>query len=211
MTAVQGGLFITFEGGDGAGKTTQLDLARQYLESLGRPVFRTREPGGTPMGVQVREILLKSSGPIDPRAEALLFAADRAQHINTLVQPNLNRGLDVLQDRYFDSSVAYQGAGRALDGDQVRDISIWAANGLLPDLTILLDIDPKVAAGRVTHRGQADRIEAEADEFRVRLREEFLAISRAEPERVKVVDANLSVAEVAADIRNLLNRLVMRQ
>jgi dTMP kinase len=193
------GMFITLEGGDGTGKTTQAEAIRLALEARGDQVLRTREPGGTELGVKIRELLLHTPGHIDPRAEALLFAADRAHHIATLVRPALEAGTHVVQDRYIDSSVAYQGAGRALDGDQVRGISEWATNDLIPDLTVLLDLDPVVAAERVAGEGKSyDRMEAEKNEFRARLRDGFLDIAEANAERFLVVDATLPIEQVTA-------------
>jgi dTMP kinase len=139
------GLFITLEGGDGSGKSTQSRLLADWLAGQGRTVLGTREPGGTPVGVLIRDIVLHHRGEVAPRAEALLYAADRAQHITTTVRPALARGEVVIQDRYLDSSVAYQGAGRVLGGAEIRDLSLWAAEGLLPDLTILLDLDETAA------------------------------------------------------------------
>ena len=188
------GMFITFEGGDGVGKTTQSAALQQHLIGLGHQVLLTREPGGTDVGKQIRKILLHSKAHIDPKAEALLFAADRAHHINTLVIPALERGVLVVQDRYIDSTIAYQGAGRTLDTNELLGISLWAANGLLPNLTILLDLDPHAAAARVASEGKEfDRLEAEADEFRIRLRDGYLDCARKEPGRFLIVDASLPV------------------
>lgn len=199
------GLFITLEGGDGVGKSTQAALLEEWLRERGRTVLRTREPGGTPAGVEIREIVLHHRGDIAPRAEALLYAADRAHHIATVVRPALERGEVVVQDRYIDSSVAYQGAGRVLDADQVRDLSLWAAEGLLPDLTILLDLDETAARARLdTSRTRYDRLEAERSEFHARVRAAYLGLPEAEPQRFLVVDAALPVAEIAADIRRRL-------
>ncbi|MWB99112.1 dTMP kinase [Agromyces seonyuensis] len=196
------GRFITFEGGDGAGKTTQSRLLADHFAAQGRTVVHTREPGGTDFGVEVREIVLHSRSHIDPRAEALLYAADRAHHVATVVRPALERGDVVLQDRYFDSSVAYQGAGRVLDAGQIRDLSIWAVDGLLPDLTILLDLDPSAARARLdVARTRYDRLEAEAAEFHERVRAAFLDLAAAEPERFLVVDAALPVEEIARIVR----------
>jgi dTMP kinase len=192
-------MFVTFEGGDGCGKSTQAEQVRKHLEATGREVLRTREPGGTELGVTIRQIVLHSKEYIDPNAEVLLFAADRAHHINTLVAPALRAGTDVVQDRYLDSSVAYQGAGRLLSPREIRDISMWAAGGLLPDLTVLLDLSPELAAERVASQNKSfDRLEAEEDDFRERLREEFLAIAKREPSRFLVVDASLPQAEITA-------------
>lgn len=199
---MSGGLFITLEGGDGSGKTTQAELLGAWLAEAGRTVVRTREPGGTEVGVEVREIVLHHRGDIAPRAEALLYAADRAHHVATLVRPALERGDVVIQDRYIDSSVAYQGAGRVLDPDAVRGLSEWATEGLQPDLTILLDLDADVARTRLdSARTRYDRLEAEASAFHTRVRAAFLALAETEPTRFLVVDASLPVAEIAATIR----------
>lgn len=195
------GLFITLEGGDGAGKSTQLRLLAEWLTGAGKTVVETREPGGTDLGVELREIILHRRGYIAPRAEALLYAADRAHHIATKVRPALERGEIVLQDRYFDSSVAYQGAGRVLDPTQVRDLSLWATEGLIPDVTVLLDLSAERTRERLGERTKYDRLEAEKDDFHDRVREGFLALAAAEPERFLVIDATLPVATIAATIR----------
>jgi dTMP kinase len=199
---VSRGVFITLEGGDGSGKTTQAELLREWLSTRGRTVVRTREPGGTEVGVEVREIVLHHRGDIAPRAEALLYAADRAHHVATVVRPALARGEVVIQDRYIDSSVAYQGAGRVLDSEAVRGISEWATEGLLPDLTVLLDLDADAARGRLDEaRTRYDRLEAEASEFHDRVRAAYLTLADAEPDRFLVVDAARPVDEIAALIR----------
>lgn len=186
------GAFITLEGGDGSGKSTQAALLQAWLEAQGRTVVRTREPGGTELGVEIRRLVQHTEGHVAPRAEALLYAADRAHHVATLVRPALERGEVVLQDRYLDSSVAYQGAGRELEPGEVRELSLWAADGLLPDLTILLDLDP--AAGRERMAGRADavydRLEEAGEAFADRVRSAYLALAEAEPERFVVVDAS---------------------
>ncbi len=200
-----GGLFITLEGGDGTGKSTQAALLEEWLTGLGRTVVRTREPGGTDAGVEIREIVLHHRGDIAPRAEALLYAADRAHHVATVVRPALARGEVVLQDRYLDSSVAYQGAGRVLDAQQIRELSLWAAEGLLPDLTILLDLDEDEARARLdASRTRYDRLEAERSDFHARVRAAYLRLAEAEPERFLVVDAGRPVEEIAGDIRDRL-------
>ncbi|MDQ1084738.1 MULTISPECIES: dTMP kinase [Microbacterium] len=196
------GLFITFEGGDGAGKTTQATLLEQWVTARGRAVVRTREPGGTEVGVRIRDIVLHHRGHIDPRAEALLYAADRAHHIATYVRPAVARGDVVIQDRYLDSSVAYQGAGRVLDADDVRALSLWATDGLLPDLTVLLDLDPAAARRRLdADEKPFDRLEAEKEEFHARVRAGFLALADAEPERFLVLDAEAAPDDLAARVR----------
>jgi dTMP kinase len=186
------GLFITLEGGDGTGKSTQSALIGDWFTDQGREVVFTREPGGTDLGNELREIVLHSRGHIAPRAEALLYAADRAHHIATVVRPALERGAVVIQDRYLDSSVAYQGAGRVLDPTEVRHVSMWATEGLVPDVTIVLDLDPAIGRDRLDAANkQFDRLEAEALEFHTRVRNAYLAMAAAEPERFLVVDATL--------------------
>ncbi|WP_350347425.1 dTMP kinase [Agromyces sp. G08B096] len=202
------GLFITLEGGDGSGKSTQAELLRDWLTAEGRTVVRTREPGGTDVGVEIRELVLHHRGDIDPRAEALLYAADRAHHVATLVRPALARGEVVVQDRYLDSSVAYQGAGRVLDPVEVRRLSEWATGGLLPDLTVLLDLDAETARTRLdAARTRYDRLEAEASEFHDRVRRAYLDLARDEPDRFLVVDAARPVEEIAAEIRERVRAL----
>nr|WP_199858781.1 dTMP kinase [Microbacterium sp. CFBP 8794] len=197
------GLFVTFEGGDGAGKTTQASLLEQWVRSGGRDVVRTREPGGTEVGVRIRDIVLHHRGHINARAEALLYAADRAHHVETVVQPAIARGDVVIQDRYLDSSVAYQGAGRVLDADDVRALSLWATDGLLPDLTVLLDLDPTAARARLDADDKPfDRLEAEKNEFHARVRDGFLALARREPERFLVLDATEAPEVLAARVRD---------
>jgi len=193
-------VFLTLEGGDAAGKTTQAVALERWLTERGRTVVRTREPGGTALGAEIRALLLHG-GEVAPRAEALLYAADRAHHVATVVRPALARGDVVVQDRYLDSSVAYQGAGRVLDPEEVRGLSTWATEGLLPDLTVLLDLEPAVARQRRGDRAAEDRLESEQDDFHERVRTAFLALAAAAPERFVVVDAGLPEQEVAARIR----------
>lgn len=191
------GLFITFEGGDGSGKTTQINLLASWLESEGHTVVITREPGGTDLGTELRNIILHREGFIAPRAEALLYAADRSHHIHTLVRPALKRGEIVVQDRYLDSSVAYQGAGRVLDPTEVRNISLWATENLMPDLTVVLDVPASVAKERqAAGERQYDRLEAEAEDFHTRVRESYLALAAEEPERFLVIDGESSIEEI---------------
>jgi len=196
------GLWVTFEGGDGVGKTTQASLLEEWLTGRGRTVVRTREPGGTEVGTLVRDIVLHHRGDIAPRAEALLYAADRAHHVATVVRPALERGEVIIQDRYLDSSVAYQGAGRVLDATQVRELSLWATEGALPDLTVLLDLDPVAARARLdADEKPFDRLEAEKTEFHSRVRDAFLALAAAEPTRFMVLDASRPADELAAAVR----------
>ena len=204
------GRFITLEGGDGAGKTTQAELLTAWLEEHGRTVVRTREPGGTDLGVQIRQMVLHERGHVAPRAEALLYAADRAQHVETVVRPAIARGDVVLQDRYIDSSVAYQGVARGLGAEQVRSVSEWAADGLAPDLTILLDLDVTLGRARVAAaRGDTfDRLESEAAAFHESVRQAFLAMADAEPARFLVVDAAAPTDAVQDAVRRAVAPLV---
>ena len=196
------GLFVTFEGGDGSGKSTQSRILVDWLESTGRTVVVTREPGGTELGVELRELVLHRKGEMDPRAEALIYAADRAHHIATKVRPALERGEVVVQDRYLDSSVAYQGAGRVLGAGEVRDLSLWATGGLLPDLTILLDLHEDEGKERLAEsRTRYDRLEAEEIDFHARVRAGYLELAAAEPARFLVLDARDPIESIAAAIR----------
>ena len=165
-------------------------------------VLRTREPGGTPIGEKLRSLVLDHGhGHIDAHTEALIFAASRAAHASQVIRPALGRGETVLTDRYIDSSVAYQGAGRSLGADAVRSINEWATSGLLPDLTVLLDVDPAVGRQRRTSGDAAeDRLESEADDFHTRIRNAFLSLAAARPERYLVLPAHLPVADLAARI-----------
>ena len=194
------GLFVAFEGGEGAGKSTQVKLLAKALARQGVETVTTHEPGDTAVGRRLREILLgHDTGALDPRTEALLYAADRAEHVAQVVRPALERGAVCITDRYIDSSLAYQGAGRTLDPADVERISVWATGGLWPHLTVLLDIDPAVGLTRFST--PADRLEAEPLAFHQRVREQFLGLSRREPERYIVLDASAPVGDVAEQIR----------
>ncbi len=195
------GLFVSFEGGDGVGKSTQVSLLGHHLAALGREVVVTREPGGTPLGLELRQAILHGED-LDPRTEALLYAADRAHHVATLVRPALERGAVVLTDRYLDSSVAYQGTGRGLGADEVERLSLWAARGLLPHVTVLLDLDPAVGLARLT--GDPDRLESAGADFHRRTREAFLARAAQDPGRWLVLDAAQPAEVVAAQVRERL-------
>ncbi|GAA5167088.1 dTMP kinase [Ornithinimicrobium tianjinense] len=201
------GLFVAFEGGDGAGKSTQSGLLGAWLERQGYAVRHTREPGGTELGRQIRELLLHGEdGSVSPRAEALLFAADRAHHVASLVRPALEQGEVVLTDRYLDSSVAYQGAARALGHEEVRELSLWAVEGLVPDLTVLLDVPAELGRER---RGEVhDRLEREADDFHDRVRRGFLDLAAREPGRYLVVDATRPAEEIAATVAARVGELL---
>jgi len=203
------GLFISFEGIDGVGKSTQADLLETWLSEQGKTVVRTLEPGGTDVGVEIRKILLHHKGDLAPRAEAALFAADRAHHVASKIRPALERGEIVITDRYFDSSVAYQGAGRDLSRTEVRDLSLWAVGGLLPQLTVLLDLPAEEARSRRNTSGtEPDRLEREKTEFFETVRSAYLDLAAAEPDRFLVVDASVSVEEMQKLIRERVAGLI---
>jgi dTMP kinase len=192
------GLFVSFEGGDGAGKSTQARLLGEWLTGLGREVVLTREPGGTELGLLLRDAVLHGDH-VDARTEALLYATDRAHHVASLVRPALDRGAVVVTDRYLDSSVAYQGSGRDLGADEVEQLSLWATHGLLPALTVLLDLDPVTGKARLT--GDPDRLERAGDEFHRRTRQAFLDRAAADPGRWLVLDATRPLDELAGLVR----------
>lgn len=200
------GVFIVFEGGEGAGKSTQSTLLAQWILDQGRTVTRTREPGGTPAAEAIREVLLDVSHTgLDDRAEALLFAAARGDHAMRVIRPALERGDVVVCDRYLDSSVAYQGAGRELGIEQVRDLSLWATRELIPDLTILLDVDPAVGLARVE---RPDRLEAEPLQWHARVRQAFLDLALQDSDRYLVVDATSDVDQIAERIIERVRPLI---
>jgi dTMP kinase len=192
------GIFIAFEGGEGTGKSTQSKLLAEWLEQEGETVLLSREPGGTELGKDLRKILLgHETGDISPRAEALLYASDRAHHVYSVIRPALERGEVVISDRYFDSSAAYQGAGRVLNPTEVARISRWATESLYPTLTILIDLPAEIGLGRLQSR---DRLEAESNDFHERVRQEYLQIAMMDPERYFVVDGTQSVEEINSQI-----------
>jgi dTMP kinase len=192
------GTFIAFEGGEGTGKSTQSKLLAKWLEQEGETVLLSREPGGTELGKDLRKILLgHETGAISPRAEALLYAADRAHHVFSVIRPGLDRGDVVITDRYFDSSAAYQGAGRVLNPSEVARISRWATESLYPTLTILIDVPAVIGLARLK---SLDRLEAEPTEFHERVRQEFLQIALMDPERYLVVDGTQTVEEIHTEI-----------
>lgn len=202
------GLFISFEGIDGVGKSTQADLLEEYLVENGRSVVRTLEPGGTELGHEIRQLLLHS-GHVAARAEALLYAADRGHHVATKIRPALAEGKVVITDRYLDSSVAYQGAGRVLGADEVRNLSLWATEGLLPRLTVLLDLDAATAVARRAKTGsEPDRLEREKVEFFDKVRACYLELAQAEPGRFLVLPATLAIDEIQARIRDRVAQLL---
>lgn len=199
-------VFIAFEGGDGAGKSTQVAALAEWLRARGREVVLTREPGGTELGARIRELVLHG-GDVAPRAEALLFAADRAHHVATHIRPALARGAVVLTDRYVDSSVAYQGAGRDLEAEEIARLSAWATDGLVPDLTVLLDVTPETGRARRSGRVE-DRMETEAEAFHARVRAGFLALAKARPDRYLVLDAGESPEAIARAVTERIQILL---
>ena len=198
------GLFITFEGGDGCGKTTQINLLDEYLRSKGYKTLLTREPGSKGLGVKLREILLNYDGDVSPVCESFLFLADRAQHVDCIIKPAIEEGTIVLCDRHTDSTVAYQGYGRGLDLAQIHNLNRIATSGLKPDLTIVLDVDVETSQKRVG--SEKDRMESAGIEFFERVRKGFLEIAKQEPERVKVVDSTQSIEEIHKEILELVGR-----
>ncbi|MYR94992.1 MULTISPECIES: dTMP kinase [unclassified Streptomyces] len=201
------GFFLALEGGDGAGKSTQVEALADWIRAKGHEVVVTREPGATPVGKRLRSILLDvSSAGLSNRAEALLYAADRAEHVDSVVRPALERGAIVISDRYFDSSVAYQGAGRDLAPTEIARISRWATSGLVPHLTVLLDVDPQTARERFTEA--PDRLESEPAEFHERVRSGFLTLAAADPTRYLVVDAGQEPEAITTVVRHRLDRLL---
>ncbi len=210
------GRLISFEGLDGAGKTTQMGLLERWLEARGMPYIRTREPGGTPLGLEVRSLLLnRPELAIVPLAEAFLFQADRAQHFATLVIPALREGKLVITDRCFDASIAYQGFARGVGTELVEQLSMLATQGYKPDLTILLDLDPSqvhrrtdLAADLSGTREERTRFDTEGEEFHKRVQEGFRSLARAHPKRIKVVDASRSPEEIHKEIVGLVKSLL---
>ena len=200
------GLFITFEGGDGCGKSTQLELVRKYLEEKGFKTLITREPGSVGLGQKLREVLLHYDGDVAPRAEAFLFLADRAQHIAKIVKPAIDNGVIVLCDRHTDSSVTYQGYGRGEDIEQINMLNNLATQGIKPDLTLLFDVSTEVAQTRVG--SEKDRMESAGIEFHKKVRQGYLEIAKKEPQRIKVVDSNLSIEEVFAEVKKIIDEKI---
>lgn len=198
------GLFITFEGGDGCGKTTQIKLLDEYLRNKGYKTLLTREPGSKGLGIKLREILLNYDGEVSPVCESFLFLADRAQHVDCIIKPALEEGVIVLCDRHTDSTVAYQGYGRGLDLEQIYQLNKIATSGLKPDLTVVLDVDVETSQKRVG--SEKDRMESAGVEFFERVRQGFLEIAKQEPDRVKVVDSTQSIEKIHEQILELVGR-----
>lgn len=198
------GLFITFEGPDGCGKTTQMKLLAEYLEKKGEEVVLTREPGGKGLGEKVREILLNYDGEVSDRCESFLFLADRAQNIDIIVNPAVKAGKIVLCDRHIDSTVAYQGYGRGLDIERINMLNNLATNGKKPDLTFVFDVDVETSMKRVGK--EKDRMESAGIDFHNRVRQGYLELAKQEPQRIKVIDATKSIEEIHDEVINILNK-----
>lgn len=200
------GLFIVFEGGDGVGKTTQARKLGEWFAGRGREVVLTRQPGGTTFGRTLRQLVLDpASGDVSPRAEALAYAADKAQHVYEVVRPALERGAVVISDRYVDSMLAYQGAGRVLGLEEVEQIARWATTDLRPDLTILLDLDPDRGLATIERK---DRLEAAGVELHERARQLFLELAAKDPERYLVLPARTGIESIAAQVRVRVQELL---
>ncbi len=198
------GLFITFEGADGCGKSTQLNLLAEFLKSKGFDVVITREPGSVGLGEKLREILLNYDGEVSSNCEAFLFLADRAQHIDIIVKPAIDTGNIVLCDRHIDSTVAYQGYGRGVDLGQIKMLNKLATSGLVPDLTFVFDIDVETSQQRVGKN--KDRMESAGLEFHERVRQGYLALSKAEPNRIKVINSVDSIENIFEQVKLIFNK-----
>jgi dTMP kinase len=201
------GLFVAFEGVEGAGKGSQIRLAEEYLRSIGQQVLVTREPGGTGVGERIRDILLDpSTGTIDPRAEALLFAASRAQIVTSVIRPGLAEGKVVICDRYVDSSLVYQGWARGLGEQDVLTLNVWGTQGLFPDLVILLHVEPEQGLLRSTD--PPDRMELEGQDFHAKVADAYLKIAEEHPERFVLIDADRPPEQIFEDVKRALHRVL---
>ncbi len=199
------GLFITFEGPDGCGKTTQMNLLAQYFEKKGKKVVLTREPGGKGLGEKVRDILLNYNGEVSDRCESFLFLADRAQNIDIIVKPAVEKGEIVLCDRHIDSTVAYQGYGRGLDINEINILNNLATGGKKPDLTLVFDVDVETSMKRVGK--EKDRMESAGIDFHNRVRNGYLELAKQEPTRIKVLDATKTIEEIHEKVVEIVERL----
>ena len=202
------GLFITFEGADGCGKTTQMKLIDEYLRGKGFRTLMTREPGAKGLGERVREILLNYDGEVSPACESFLFLADRAQNMDCIIKPAVEKGVIVLCDRHTDSTIAYQGYGRGVNIDELKNLNDIATGGRKPDLTIVFDIDVQTSQARVGE--EKDRMESAGVEFFERVRKGYLEIAKREPERVKVVDSMRTIEEIHNEVVELIENAIRR-
>ena len=202
---MQEGLYITFEGPDGCGKTTQMNLLAQYFEKKGKKVVLTREPGGKGLGEKVRKILLNYDGEVSDRCESFLFLADRAQNIDIIVKPAVKQGEIVLCDRHIDSTVAYQGYGRGLDINEINMLNNLATGGKKPDLTLVFDVDVETSMKRVGK--EKDRMESAGIEFHNRVRNGYLELATQEPDRIKVLDATKTIEEIHEKVIEIIEKL----
>ena len=209
------GTFITFEGIDGSGKSTQLRMLANFLKQAGCDVLLTREPGGTPLGNRLRAALLDAQEEVDPLTELLVFAADRAQHVRRVLRPALELGQVVFSDRYADATAAYQGAGRGFSPELISEIIQLATEGLKPDLTVLFDLSIKDSTARTQRRGngtqRGDRLDAENDDFHTRVRAAYLQLAQAEPERIKIVDTNRPVEATHERVKEIVIPFLRRR
>lgn len=200
------GLFITFEGADGCGKTTQLNNVKAFLEEKGFDVVTTREPGALDIGQKIRNILLHHDGIVADRCEMFLFLADRAQHVETFIKPAIEQGKIVLCDRHTDSTIAYQGYGRGQDIKLLNDLNKIAINGLLPDMTLLFDVSTEVAQQRVG--SEKDRMESAGIEFHKKVRNGYLELQKQNPNRIQLIDANNTIDEVFENVKKAVTNLI---
>lgn len=199
-------MFITFEGPEGCGKSTHSTRLKSYLEGKGRRVLLTREPGGTQVGKAIRALLLDPASILDDTTEIYLFAADRSEHVSKIIRPALAEGKTVISDRYVDSTIAYQIGGRRLPEDLVRYLNMVSSKGLMPALTILLDVSPEIGIKRATQNRQADRFEQEISDFHARVRAQYLALAAADPDRIKVIKTDdKDIDQVQALVRELVD------
>ena len=203
------GLFITLEGGDGAGKTTHLGYVKDWFDKKGRPLIVTREPGGTAVGEKIRHILLHSeTGEVSSETELLLMFAARKQHVEEVILPDLSEGISVLCDRFTDASFAYQGAGRGIDLQRILYLENWIHGNLQPDLTLLFDVDIETASERANARESNDRFDSENAAFKERVRQGYLSRAKHSSERMKLIDASLSIEEIHKDLAQVLDNLL---
>jgi len=205
MLPMERGKFITIDGVEGAGKSTQIDYIYDYLSRSGRNIIITREPGGTDLGKKIRELLLEGeTSSMHSDTELLLMFADRNEHINSKVIPALERGDWVISDRFSDASYAYQGGGRGLNMERILELENWVLHGFIPDLTLLLDVDVELGLQRVNSRGNKDRIEQETMDFFVRVRDAYIQRSKMFPDRIKLIDASKTIEFTSQQIKNIL-------